>query len=265
VYAEDKDRDGVPQERTAPTWSWASISATVSYTLDRDFDQSRWNFRQNFLTRGLVLDQGLEVLDCKIDLATEETVFGAVNYGELRLRGRLLPVRMSLEKSLGRSTLGKTTRMESALSHVRITGDFENERGLHRRDYLHHNVSFRERKLNMQIALDRSEYAFETMVADASDELFALPVASEPSEQRETGMNEMMWNLEMPVCHSIFGILVLKQGDGTYVRMGWFKFMGYDMEWVLDDSRLEVEQMPELLEDQYTWMLGGEHQEFVLV
>jgi hypothetical protein len=265
AYGENEDKDDVSPERVAPSWSWASVSAYVSYTDDLDHNAVRTDFSVNFLTTNLALDQGLEVLDCKIDLTNKDTVLGAVDRGELRLLGRLLPVYLSLEKSLERNQLHWATRMESARSHSRVAGNYSNERGLHRRHYEHPEPTFRERRLMARVVPDRNEDAFEAMVAEAKGELFALPIASGPCEEREKGEKEALWEIEtLDIC-SIYGILVLRQADGTYIRMGFFKFWNQGAEWLFDDERLDVEQMPEFMEDQYEWMKGGEIEEIVLV
>ncbi|KAH8204118.1 hypothetical protein TruAng_001670 [Truncatella angustata] len=265
VYSENAEKDGIPSDPpAAPSWSWASVSSVISYTWGREHQGAAWEFGKNFLANGLKTDQDTEVLGYKIKLATEKVAFGAVDHGKLRLRGRLLPVRLSLEKSLGLENLEDATRMEIAQSHQRIAQDFLDERGLHRRNYEHPDVAFRERRLAALTVIDRREEAFETMVA-GSQGLFALPIASGPSEKTEKGINERIWGIQMPPCRCIFGILVLNRGDGTYQRIGWFKFSDHDVDWFFDDWRLDMEDVPKLLQDQYTWMQSGELQEFALV
>jgi hypothetical protein len=264
-YGEDQDRDDVPLEYIAPSWSWASLSVYVSYTDDLEQDTIRKDFSVNFLTADLATDQGLEVLDCKIDLTNKDAVFGAVDRGELRLRCRLLPVYLSLEKSLARNQLQWATRMQNARSHTRAAGNYSTERGLHRLDYDHPEPTFRERRLMARVVPDRTEDAFEAMVAKAGGQLFALPIASGPCEHGEKEENEALWDIETPDIRSIYGILVLKQPDGTYQRMAFFKFWNHGAEWLFDDERLDPEQMPEFIQDQYDWMLSGDIEEIVLV
>jgi hypothetical protein len=83
--------------------------------------------------------------------------------------------------------------------------------------------------------------------------------------EREIGLNEEMWGVRLPVYPSIYGLLVLRQSDGTYVRMGMFRSLNVSIEGMYQDYRLEVEQIPELVEDQHQWMLSGEPEEFLLV
>jgi hypothetical protein len=172
TYAEDKAKDGILIERVAPTWSWASIGTQVTYTTSTKDGDPDWDFEQNVLSRGLTLDQGFEVLHYQTELTYEEVPFGALTHGELRLRGRLLPVRLSLEKSLEHDmTLDPRgriqTKMQAAGIHRRVAGNFDKERGLHRRSYQHPNAAFREQVLRTSVSNDRNEDAFEAMVAEA--------------------------------------------------------------------------------------------------
>jgi hypothetical protein len=271
AYEEDKTKDGVPTNRVAPTWSWASISTQVTYTTSEDDGSPGWDYQNNFLVRGLTLDQGLEVLDCKINLANEQVPFGAVNHGELRLRGRLRPVYLSLTRSLWRENVTRDSRgnfhtmifTEGSLG--RTNENPYKARGLYRRDYQHPNAAFREQRLLAMPSIDHTEDAFETMVAEAQGQLFALPVASGTYVERERGQNEMLWGVHVPKHPSVFGLLVLQQGDGTYTRVGFFRQFNFDIDDVFDDYRLEVKQIPELVDDQVQWMLGGDYTEFVLV
>lgn len=265
VHSGEQDsRDGLLRGGIAPSWSWASNSRQVSYLLN---DPARGSFHDNLLVSDLALDQGLEVLDCKIELTNEAAAFGAVKRGELKLRGRLLPVRVSLEKhSTPWNDVGDfATRMEAATSYIRVEGDFINERGMHRRSYEHPEPSFQERRLMAEIYLDHNEAAFESTVAEANGQLFALPIASRPSERKEKGLNERLWNMETPDIPTIYGIMVLLQNDGTYVRLGVYKFTNQDTEWLFDDARLEMDRMLDLVDDQYRWMLSGEVTELILV
>jgi hypothetical protein len=268
AYGEDESKDGIPQGRDAPTWSWASISTQVTYTTSKDDDLPGWDYQNNFLVRGLTLDQGLEVLDCKIDLANDRVPFGAVDHGKLRLRGRLRPVHLSLTRSLWRENVARDSRgnFHSMIWTQSSFGQASyKERGLYRRDYQHPNAAFREQRLLAMPTIDRTEDAFETMAAEAKDQLFALPVASGAYVERERGQNESLWGVHLPKYPSILGLLVIKQGNGTYARMGFFRQFNFSIESIFDDYRLEVEQIPELVDDQIQWMLGGELEEFVLV
>jgi hypothetical protein len=103
------------------------------------------------------------------------------------------------------------------------------------------------------------------MVAEAHDQFFALPVASGANAEKERRQNEILWGVHLPNYPSILGLLVLRQSDGTYVRMGFFRQFNFSIESIFDDYRLDVEQIPELVDDQIQWMLGGEVEEFVLV
>ncbi|KAI0129900.1 heterokaryon incompatibility protein-domain-containing protein [Xylariales sp. AK1849] len=201
VYSENVDKDGMPaQPPPAPSWSWAIVSSGISYTFGREYSGFGWDFAKNFLTSGLEADQGIEVLDCKIQLTSKRVALGSVDRGELHLRGRILPVRMSLEKSLSLDMFGDETRIERARSHWRLAQDFANERGLHRRDYEHPDAAFRDQRLAAFVVIDRNEDAFEAMAAE-SQGLFALPVASGPSEKMEKGLNEQLYGtvIEMAV------------------------------------------------------------------
>jgi hypothetical protein len=268
AYELDEAKDGVPQNCIAPTWSWASISTQVTYTTSEDDDSPGWDYTNNFLVRGLTLDQGLDVLDCKIDLANEQVHFGAVNRGKLRLRGRLRPVHLSLTRELWRNNVGRDSRgnfHNMILTESSFGRTSYKERGLYRREYQHPNAAFREQRLLAMPTIDRTEEAFETIVAEAQDQLFALPVASGAYVERERGQNEILWGVHLPKYPSILGLLVLRQSDGTYVRMGFFRQFNFSIESMFNDYRLEVEQIPELVDDQIQWMLGGEVEEFVLV
>lgn len=265
VHSGEQDlRDGVSSGGIAPSWSWASNTRQVSYLAN---DPTRGSFHDNLLVRDLALDQGFEVLDCKIDLANKAAAFGAVERGELRLRGRLLPVRVSLEKysKTWNDNGDFATRIEAAASYTRMEGDLVNERGMHRRNYEHPEPTFQERRLMAEIYLDYNEAAFESIVAGADGHLFALPVASGSSERKDKGLNERLWNVELPDVPTIYGIMVLLQNDGTYVRMGVFTFMNQGMEWLFADDRLGTDRRLDLVNDQYRWMLSGEATELVLV
>jgi hypothetical protein len=270
VRSEDETKDDVLHEYVAPTWSWASIRSTVTYDTSMVNNSPKWDFVNNLLTKGLELNQGLEVLDCNVDLDNEQVSFGAVSCGQLRLRGRLRPVYLCLEKSLARPIASMDprgriqTRMQIAMSHTSAEPDFDKQRGLHRRDYQHPNAAFRGHRLLVMPTIDRTEDAFETMVAAADGQLFAVPVASEPHAEREEGPHEEIWSIELPKVPNIYGLLVLRQADGTYIRMGIF-WQYYIPSSMFGDYRLEVQQIPALIEDQYQWMLGGEPEEFVLV
>jgi hypothetical protein len=89
------------------------------------------------------------------------------------------------------------------------------------------------------------------MVAAADGQLFAVPVASEPHVEREKGSNEEVWYINLPKHPSIFGLLVLRVADGKYIRMGMFRQYNISIESIFDDYRVDVEQIPELIEDQY--------------
>lgn len=59
----------------APSWSWAAVDGTV-----------RWE-----LYRGITSEH-LELLDCRVELESEDAPYGAIKHAELTLRGRLKQV-----------------------------------------------------------------------------------------------------------------------------------------------------------------------------
>jgi hypothetical protein len=70
------------------------------------------------------------------------------------------------------------TKMQAAGIHTRVAASFDKERELHRRSYQHPNAAFRDQVLRTVIFNDRTEDALEAMVAEAQEQLFAVPFAS---------------------------------------------------------------------------------------
>jgi hypothetical protein len=252
----EKARDERPSPNpSAPSWSWVSLSSEIQ-------DGSRFN------TPGspYLADQGVSFLDCSIHLANPAVKFGAVKRGELRLRGRLLPVRLCLEGigSALSEDFVRTFRVMDGIgrseSEMRGTGgiqvitpntDFAIERGLHLVGYEHPVKAYRDRALAVKVYLDRREAVANDMIR--------------PSEKTKLHRNEEKWGIEMPKVRSIHGLLLTMSGDGTYARVEVFIFSDDQASSLSNAQEFEVPEYAKLFMDQYEWVKNGEITEFIIV
>lgn len=249
--------DGLPDELvTVPSWSWAAVTSTVSYP-----------FR--FSEHTLKADQGAEVLDCSVQLKLPDAKFGEVMRGNLKMRGRLRPVRLSLEE---RVDLGEPfhdmTRSRHKLQHMRLIigmdQRFAEERGLHRRDYEHEKEWYRDLRLPIKVITDRDHAATKAIIGDCSA-LFALPIASSPSEEPDRSADEASLTAEAHNPRLRHGLLLMKRSNNEYARVAYFESSRFDVEKTFENTGLNKTELLEWFHEQGAWMDDGVIEEFCIV
>ncbi|KAJ2985270.1 hypothetical protein NUW58_g5625 [Xylaria curta] len=271
VDVAETDRDSRPSpgaQMHAPTWSWASVTSRINYFWV-PLDISR---KDTFKA-----DLGVEILDYTPQLVLAKVVFGAVSRGDLRVRGRLRPVRMSLEDPYYQKFDHNLTIMTSLMGGVDFSdhrqqssrvftegGHHSVTRGLHRLEYDHPEEAYRDQILCTQVYLDRREADVGAIIAE-SEGLYVLPIISGPSDDRELHVDELCWNFRMPKLRSIYGLVLVKGCDGTYSRVGVFRFSNEYSGTILDSQALELEDSAALYKDQHAWVQAGEVVEITIV
>ncbi|KAI1355930.1 heterokaryon incompatibility protein-domain-containing protein [Xylaria sp. FL0043] len=271
VNVMEPNRDGRPHRDArmhAPTWSWASVTSGVKHVLVPLLIPQGDIFKT---------DLGFDILGYNPQLVLPKVKFGAVSRGELRVRGRLRPVTLTLDDPYYHRYDHNITMQSSLMDgvdysahrerSVRVfTGDGHHSttRGLHRLEYDHPQAAYRDHILCAHVYLDRREADVSAMIAE-SEGLYLLPIVSGPSEERELHIDELCWGFRMPELRSIFGLLLVKNVDGTYSRAGVFQFSNKDSGSILDSQVLELEDSGALYEDQHRWVQGGELAEFTMI
>jgi hypothetical protein len=271
VNVANPDRDSrLPRDAQtyAPTWSWASVTSEVKHVLVPLLIPHADTFK---------IDLDFQILGYTPHLVLPKVVFGAVSRGELRVRGRLRPVSLTLDDPYylryDHELTVNTSLMEgvdfSAHRERSVTaftgkGHHSVNRGLHRFEYDHPQAAYREHILCATVYLDRKEADVGAIIADSKG-LYLLPLISGPSEERELHVDELCWGFRMPKLRSILGLLLVKNIDGTYSRAGVFRFSNRESGSILDSQVLELEDSALLYKDQHTWVRGGELVEFTMV
>jgi hypothetical protein len=271
VNVVEPDRDSrLPRDAKthAPTWSWASVTSGVKHVLVPLLIPNADIFKT---------DLGFEILGYIPHLILPKVEFGAVSRGDLRVRGRLRPVSLTLgdpyylrydhELAVNTSLIDGVDFSAHRERSVRVftgNGHHSVARGLHRLEYDHPQAAYREHILCAIVYLDRREADVSAIIAESKG-LYLLPIISGPSEERELHMDEVCWGFRMPKLRSILGLLLVKNHDCTYSRAGVFRFSNTESGTILDSQVLELEDSPALYEDQHTWVRGGELVEFTVV
>ncbi|KAK5626952.1 hypothetical protein RRF57_002667 [Xylaria bambusicola] len=271
VNVAESDRDGrLPRDAQthAPTWSWASVTSGVKHVLVPLLISREDAFKT---------DLGFEILGYTPRLVLPKVMFGAVSRGDLRVRGRLRPVSLTLndpyyhrydhELAIGTSLMDGVDFSAHRERSVRVftgNGHHSITRGLHRLEYDHPQAAYREHILCAHVYLDRREADVSAVIAE-SEGLYLLPIISGPSEERELHVDELCWGFRMPELRSIFGLLLVKNVGGKFSRAGVFQFSNRDSGMILNSQVLELEDSPALYEDQHRWVQGGELTEFIMV
>lgn len=245
-FINDRIIDGLPDEyTTVPSWSWASLTSAIRYTFE-------------FSEKDMRADQGAEVIDCNVQLKSPEVPFGEVVGGELKMRGRLRPVRLSPEE---RPELDSPymTRSQPEMRYLRaIISQYPRpaeKTGLHRREYHHEKDSFRDLRLPIMVRTDRDYAATQTMIGDCSA-LFALPIAS--------GL-QLVTRSKTTSERARYGLLLLKRSDGVYTRVASFETNSFDLETILRNTLIEEDEFMEWYRDQKAWLDAGSIEEFSIV
>ncbi|KAI0861657.1 heterokaryon incompatibility protein-domain-containing protein [Xylaria cubensis] len=247
-------------EAYAPTWSWASVTSRVNGLVPLVMSPED----------PFKADLGVEILGYTPKFVLPKVVFGAVSRGELRVRGRLRPVTLVLSDPYYLQYDDELTVMSSLLQGVDYSdhrqqsvrtftrdGNHSVTRGLHRAEYDHPEAAYRDQILCAQVHLDRREADVQAIIAESKG-LYLLPLISGPSEERKPHIDELCWNFRMPELRSIFGLLLVKDTDGKYSRVGVFDFSNKQSGSILDAQLLELEDSGALYEDQHTWIQGVE-------
>ncbi|KAF3017094.1 hypothetical protein E8E14_007992 [Neopestalotiopsis sp. 37M] len=227
-------------------------------------------------------DQGAELIECKVQLESDQVQFGSVTEGTLRMRGRLRPVRLSLKQD---TDLGfdwpffDETRKQQKLRYTRIITNMNQadpeDRGLHKREYDHKSRAFRDFKLPIAVTTDREHDATESMIGDSSS-LFALPIASIPTNISPAPSNEGVEVEELPPTveygipemysiRPVYGLLLLQQSENVYKRVALFRTLRFNLEKLVLEGPLEVEEAADWFKEQHEWLGAGEVQEFSII
>ncbi|KAI9162775.1 hypothetical protein HJFPF1_04367 [Paramyrothecium foliicola] len=241
--------------RPGPTWSWASLPHQVSYHFESREDR-------------LQADQDAVVIGSHVELQSSKVKFGAVKQGQLRMRGRLRPVRLCLERAadFGFEMYDKT-RSEARKSHKRIVLGPERwaeHRGLHRRNYDNPNPHHRDLKLATSVWRDYDDDVTDEIIGDSS-ELFVLPVASRSSQNVEGHVADAGMSDDMTRLRRRIGLILKRQSGDMYIRVGVFETLDFDPKMLWEDWALKPEEASNWFREQYGWLGEGELQEFTII
>lgn len=257
------------EQSLVPSWSWASLTSWVVYI-------------HGIGDEMICADQDAEVIECQVQLKSSQVQFGIVTQGTLTMRGRLRPVRLSLERDTESGfdwAFFNQTPKQKKLRYTRVITNLPRadpeDRGLHKREYDHESRVFRDYKLPIAVTLDREHDVMESMIGDSSS-LFALPIASIPANISPAPSNEGEKVEESPPTDDfgipdiynirpVYGLLLLQQSENVYRRVALFRTLRFNLDDLVLHGPLEVKDAADWFKEQHEWLGAGEVQEFSII